>query len=105
MLWRGFGIRQLTVAAAALLGVVVPLVYAIVSPHNQGGYNFEYSTKLIGAHWVGVAAIVLLGLVVGRSVSAVRARRGPPPPPSLGDRIDQREQHAARPVEQEVVRS
>ena len=45
VLWRGFGIRQLTVAAAALLGVVVPLVYAIVSPHNQGGYNFEYSTS------------------------------------------------------------
>ena len=79
VLWRGFGIRQLTLAAAALLGIVVPLMYAITSPHNQGGYNFEYSTKLIAAHWVGVAAIVLLGLVVGRSVSAVRARRGSPP--------------------------
>ncbi len=105
VLWRGFGIRQLTLAAAALLGIVVPLMYAITSPHNQGGYNFEYSTKLIAAHWVGVAAIVLLGLVVGRSVSAVRAHRGSPPPPSLDNRVDHREQHTARPVEEEVVRS
>jgi hypothetical protein len=102
ILWRGIGVRKLTWAAVALLGVVVPLVYLIVSPPNQGGYNFDYSTKLIGAHWIGVAAIIALVIAVSESISALRGARRPPPghsPPEGG------EQHPARPVEQEVVRS
>ncbi len=64
VLWRGYGPRKLALAASALLGVVVPVVYVVASPHDRGGYNFAYSTQLIWAHWVGVAAIVLLALAV-----------------------------------------
>jgi hypothetical protein len=73
VLWRGYGPKQLALAAAALLGVVVPIVYVVASPRNQGGYGFAYSTQLIWAHWIGVAAIVLLGLAVLRLIRA-RAR-------------------------------
>jgi arabinofuranan 3-O-arabinosyltransferase len=101
VLWRGYGVATLTWIAVALLGIVVPLVYLIASPTNQGGYDFAYSTKLIGAHWIGVAAIVLLALAVWESIGALRAaaRRGPPSPPHRD------EQHPPSPVEQEVVRS
>jgi hypothetical protein len=101
VLWRGYGAATLTWIAIGLLGIVVPLVYLIVSPPNQGGYNFDYSVKLIGAHWIGVAAIVLLALAASQSIGALRAAaRGKPPSPPHRD-----EQHPASAVEQEVVRS
>lgn len=62
VLWRGYGPRTLSLIAAALLGVVVPIIYLVTQPDSRGGYNFLYSTQLIWAHWVGVAVIVLLGL-------------------------------------------
>ena len=68
VLWRGFAAEKLVLAAAALLGIVVPLIYLFASPPHHGGYDFDYSTRLISAHWVGVAAlsllIVALGLIV-----------------------------------------
>jgi hypothetical protein len=64
VLWRGYGPRKLALAAAALLGVVVPVIYLVASPQNRGGYNFAYSTDLIWGHWIGVAAIVLLSLAL-----------------------------------------
>ncbi len=101
VLWRGYGAATLTWIAVGLLGIVVPLVYLIVSPPNQGGYNFDYSVKLISAHWIGVAAIVLLAIAAWQSIVALRAaaRRGPPSRPQRD------EQHPPSPVEQEVVRS
>jgi hypothetical protein len=82
--WRGLKPGQLTRVAAAVLGVVVPLLYVIISPGDQGGYDFNYSTKLIAAHWVGVFAMVLLGLAAASTIAAARAARGPgsedPPP-------------------------
>ncbi|MGA2008915.1 MAG: alpha-(1-_3)-arabinofuranosyltransferase family protein [Solirubrobacteraceae bacterium] len=73
VLWRGYRPRTLALAAAAMLGIAVPVAYLIGSPHNQGGYGFAYSTQTIGAHWIGVAAIVLLSLVLWRLIRA-RAR-------------------------------
>jgi hypothetical protein len=74
ILWRGTRSRPLALSAALLLGVVVPLLYVIVSPTNRCGFNFEYSTELISAHWVGVAALVLLMAACWRSLAAARRR-------------------------------
>jgi hypothetical protein len=74
VLWRGVGSRALALAAAVLLGMVVPLLYAIVSPRDRGGYNFEYSTELIWAHWVGVVALVMLGAACWRALAGARRR-------------------------------
>jgi arabinofuranan 3-O-arabinosyltransferase len=73
VLWRGFATRTLILVAAALLGLAVPAAYVIAQPHNQGGYGFGYATQAIGAHWLGVAAVVLLALVLWRIMRA-RAR-------------------------------
>jgi hypothetical protein len=63
VLWRGWAPATLTLIAAGLLGIAVPLTYLIVNPHDRHGDNFVYSTKLISAHWIGVVAIALLALV------------------------------------------
>jgi arabinofuranan 3-O-arabinosyltransferase len=70
VLWRGYRTRTLIVAAAALLGLAVPLAYVVSQPRNQGGYGFGYATQTIGAHWLGVAAVVLLALVLWRIIRA-----------------------------------
>jgi hypothetical protein len=75
VLWRAVPVRTLTLAAAVALGVVVPILYAVISPRNRGGFNFEYSTELIWAHWVGVVALVTLMVVCWRSLAAARGRR------------------------------
>ena len=64
LLWRGPSIPQLTVAAAALVGVVVPALYLILMPDDLGGFNSEYPADLISAHWVAVGAFVLLALAL-----------------------------------------
>jgi hypothetical protein len=68
-----------------LLGVVVPLLYAIVGARDQGGYSFAYSTDLISAHWVGVGAILLLAIAVFKTIAAARGARAAPPGPAAGD--------------------
>ena len=73
LLWRAFATRTLIVAAAVLLGLAVPAAYAVAQPHNQGGYGFGYATQTIGAHWLGVTAVVLLALALWRIIRA-RAR-------------------------------
>jgi arabinofuranan 3-O-arabinosyltransferase len=81
VLWRGWAPRTLTLIAAALLGIAVPLTYLIVNPHDRHGDNFVYSTKLIAAHWIGVVAIALLALVCWQIVRYQRAGRGGLSPP------------------------
>ncbi|HEX5620177.1 MAG TPA: alpha-(1-_3)-arabinofuranosyltransferase family protein [Solirubrobacteraceae bacterium] len=79
----GVGARPLIVAAAALLGIVVPAAYLLFEPTDKGGYAFSFATDLVGAHWVATAALVLLALALWRIVSArrparsARATRGP----------------------------
>ncbi|MFZ1992714.1 MAG: hypothetical protein WAU75_01285, partial [Solirubrobacteraceae bacterium] len=72
--WRGYGPRALAGAAGAVLLVAVPIAYVITAPRNQGGYNFNYSVELIDAHWLGVAAVILLGLAVWMTLAAARRR-------------------------------
>jgi hypothetical protein len=81
ILWRGYGGRILALIAAGLLGVVVPLIYVFVTPKNEGGFDFSYSVDLIAAHWVGVAAVILLGVAAWRALSAMRRRPGRRPDP------------------------
>jgi arabinofuranan 3-O-arabinosyltransferase len=80
VLWRGWAPPTLTLIAAGLLGIAVPLTYLIVNPHDRHGDNFVYSTKLIAAHWIGVAAIALLALVCWKIVRYQRTERGVSPP-------------------------
>ncbi|MEA2420848.1 MAG: arabinofuranan 3-O-arabinosyltransferase [Thermoleophilaceae bacterium] len=73
VLWRGIGPRLLTAGAALLLGLVVPIMYAVISPRDRGGFNFEYSVELMQAHWVGVGAFVLLIAACWRALGNARA--------------------------------
>jgi hypothetical protein len=74
VLWRGIGARALTLAAAGLLGLVVPAIYLIDMPPDLGGFNSNYPSDLITAHWVGVVAVTCLGLAAWRAAAAIRAR-------------------------------
>jgi arabinofuranan 3-O-arabinosyltransferase len=80
ILWRGAGSRLLTGIAAGLLAVVVPTMFAIISPKDRGGYNFEYSIELIWAHWVTVGALVLLIVACWRALMASRRAAVSPDP-------------------------
>jgi hypothetical protein len=77
VLWRGIGARALALAAGALLGIVVPLVYALFPAEDKGGFNSNAPVELIGAHWVGVAAMVLLWLALYRALAAAGVRLRP----------------------------
>jgi hypothetical protein len=74
VLWRGIGPRPLVAGSAFLLVVVVPLMYLIIGPVNQGGYSFGYSNSLLLVHWVAVTAVFLLALATGRMLAAARGR-------------------------------
>jgi arabinofuranan 3-O-arabinosyltransferase len=73
LLWRGVGTRKLTLAAGGLLVLVVPLVYLIWPDTDRGGYNTDFALDHRGAHWVAVAAFVLLTLALGRTLAVSRA--------------------------------
>jgi hypothetical protein len=69
VLWRGVGARPLALAAGGLLALE-PLIYVLFEPEKRGGgYNTNYATELIGAHWVAVAAFVLLALALWRTLA------------------------------------
>ena len=72
ILWRGVGPRPLTLAAGALLGVVIPLLYIIDAPSSAGGNHYGYATQHLTAHWVAVAAIGLLFVALWRTLAAAR---------------------------------
>ena len=76
--WRGIGAPALMLAAGALLLVAVPAIYLFDLPPNQGGYDFTYAIDLIAAHWVAVAAIVLVAAALARTLIEARAARGSP---------------------------
>jgi arabinofuranan 3-O-arabinosyltransferase len=97
ILWRGVGARLLTLTAAALLGVAVPLLYLIASPTDRGGYNFEYSLQTIDAHWVAEGALVLLMVACWRTISDARARAEPVTAPTAPQAEPARPERAAAP--------
>jgi arabinofuranan 3-O-arabinosyltransferase len=76
IIWRGVGPRLLTLAAAGMLGLVVPVLYLLLEPEDRGGFNFEYSTELIAAHWVAVVALVLLMAACWRVLAGRRGTAG-----------------------------
>jgi arabinofuranan 3-O-arabinosyltransferase len=100
ILWRGAGSRLLTGIAAGLLGVAVPVLYVVYSPRDRGGFNFEYSRDLIWAHWVAVAALILLMIACWRVIAAARKERAAPgPAPTGGPPAERRLEPAARGVD------
>lgn len=74
VLWRGASARALTLAAGALLALVVPLLYLVIPGDDRGGYDTRYAVEHLAAHWVAVAGFVLLLLALIRSI-AVEWRR------------------------------
>jgi hypothetical protein len=72
VLWRGIGARALTVAAGALLLVVVPVLYLLFPGTDHGGFDTKYATEHLGAHFVAVAAYVLLATALWRISKATR---------------------------------
>jgi hypothetical protein len=77
ILWRGWSPRALILAAGGLLTIVVPILYVLFPGTDRGGYDTEYAVQHLGAHWVTVAAVVLLvvALMLGRR--SARAGAGP----------------------------
>jgi hypothetical protein len=80
ILWRGVPTRWLTLAAGALLVVAVPALYVIFPGDDRGGYDTRYAIEHLGAHWVVVAAYVLLVLALARTIGAALRRPKPPAP-------------------------
>jgi hypothetical protein len=75
---QGVGARPLHLAGVALLGVAVPLVYVLATPEDRGGFASAYATDLIAAHWLAMAALVLIALGLWRTLSGWRAARASP---------------------------
>jgi hypothetical protein len=86
VLWRGIGPRILIVGGAVLLGVVIPLLYLVIGPADEGGFAFGYSNSLLLAHWVAITAVVLLALASWRMLAAAGGRRADPRGPPSDDR-------------------
>jgi hypothetical protein len=82
LLWRGVADRTLGLLAGALLGVVVPAIYVGVAVLGDGGdvlggNTTQFGADRLAAHWVGVAAFVLLVIVLCRTLAAARVARSP----------------------------
>jgi arabinofuranan 3-O-arabinosyltransferase len=75
VLWRGIGARRLTIAAAVLLGVLVPIAYVLHPGSAAGGNHFGYAHDHLAAHYLAVAAIGLLIGALWRTLAASRGRR------------------------------
>ena len=75
VLWRGVGARRLTIAAAVLLGVLVPLAYVLHPGSSAGGNHFGYAHDHLAAHYLAVAAIGLLIGALWRTLAASQGRR------------------------------
>ena len=75
VLWRGVGARPLTMAAAVLLGVLVPLAYVVHPGSAAGGNHFGYAHDHLAAHYLAVAAIALLIGALWRTLAASQGRR------------------------------
>jgi arabinofuranan 3-O-arabinosyltransferase len=74
-LWRGVPESQLTRLAGGLLVIVVPAIYLIFPPGNEGGFDPNYAEVEIYAHFVAVLAVCALGLALVRVLADLRAAR------------------------------
>jgi hypothetical protein len=75
---RGIGARPLVLAAAGLLGIVLPALYLTAGPDDRGGFNPAYAVDFIAAHWVAVAGLMLAAAALVRTVTARSPRPAPP---------------------------
>jgi arabinofuranan 3-O-arabinosyltransferase len=84
VLWRGVSDKALTLAAAAVLGIAVPLVYVGVAVFGGeqviGGNSTQYGADRLAAHWLAVGAFVALAVVLWRTLAAARAADRAEPP-------------------------
>jgi hypothetical protein len=82
--WRGISDRVLGIIAATLLGLGVPLAYvAAAIIHNdegRGGNATDFGTNRMAAHWMALAALIALVLILLRTLRAQRSgtRSGAP---------------------------
>ena len=76
ILWRGVRTRWLILAAAGLLGLVVPALYLLFPADDLGGYNNSFAHETLGAHWVAVAAFTLLLVALARVLSTASRTSG-----------------------------
>ncbi|HET9101944.1 MAG TPA: alpha-(1-_3)-arabinofuranosyltransferase family protein [Solirubrobacteraceae bacterium] len=67
ILWLGLDARVLTLAAAGLLGLLVPALYLADPGRAPGGNQFGYAMAHLDAHYVAVAAFGLLAVALWRS--------------------------------------
>jgi arabinofuranan 3-O-arabinosyltransferase len=74
-LWRGVPEGRLTRLAGGLLLVVVPAIYLIFPPGNEGGFDPNYAEVEIYAHFVAVLAVCALGLALVRVLADLRSTR------------------------------
>jgi len=72
ILWLGIGARRMLLVAGSLLVVAVPAIYLLFPAHGQHGFDSKYAIEHLGAHWVGVAAVVLLIVALGRMLRTLR---------------------------------
>jgi hypothetical protein len=84
VLWRGVPDLVLGRIVVALLAVVVPAIYLGVSLFGGedilGGNSTQYGADRLGAHWVAVAALVLVVILLWRTLAAAWAARRTPEP-------------------------
>ena len=76
--WRGISDRALGIVAALLLGVGVPLAYVVAAiihdDEGRGGNSTDFGANRMAAHWMALAALVALALLlVRRCAQLVRA--------------------------------
>jgi hypothetical protein len=79
VLWRGVSDRALALLATGLLAGAVPLVYVLVAllgEPDPGGYGTNFAVDRIIAHWLALAALTALTVVLVRTL-AVRPRGEP----------------------------
>ena len=75
ILWRAVGVRWLVLAAGALLGIVVPILYLVHTGGEQGANHFGYAMAHLAANWAGVAALVALIAALWRTLAPVARNR------------------------------
>ncbi|MBA2348648.1 MAG: magnesium transporter, partial [Solirubrobacterales bacterium] len=73
ILWRAVPTRTLVLTAGGLLGLAVPLLYALFPGKNRGGFSTTYATDHLAAHWVAVGAVGLLLVALARGLRSVLA--------------------------------
>ncbi|HEX5923539.1 MAG TPA: alpha-(1-_3)-arabinofuranosyltransferase family protein [Baekduia sp.] len=75
--WRGISDHALGIMAAALLGVGVPLAYVVAAiihdDEGLGGNSTDFGANRMAAHWMALAALVALALLLVRTLRGQRA--------------------------------